>query len=251
MTVLKLPPLVVGTTKPAGLAALAALPRSDRLPELVEARLDLARPAGGPASSLSDLSAFLPDCRRLEETGSPVLVTVRLVADGGRWTEDASRAPLFEAALSDGACSWVDIEVESTIAPQVVRCAHQSGRRAIVSHHDFAGTSSIDALMTVVDRARALDADIVKVATQVTSLEDHDRLLELLRACRGDALAVIGMGAFGTPLRTYLACVGSRLTYGFLDEVSAPGQLPVGELVARLIGDCPAYAEARQKRGTP
>jgi 3-dehydroquinate dehydratase len=74
-------------------------------------------------------------------------------------------------------------------------------------------------------------------------------LLELLRARRGEALAVIGMGAFGTPLRTYLPCVGSRLTYGFLDEVAAPGQLHASELVARLMSDCPAYAEARQKRG--
>jgi hypothetical protein len=44
--------------------------------------------------------------------------------------------------------------------------------------------------------------------------------------------------------------VGSRLTYGFLDEVAAPGQLHAAELVARLITDCPAYAEARQKRAT-
>jgi 3-dehydroquinate dehydratase len=58
------------------------------------------------------------------------------------------------------------------------------------------------------------------------------------------------MGGFGTPLRTYLASVGSRLTYGFLDEEAAPGQLPVRELVARLTSDCPAYAEARQKRET-
>ncbi|HEX2657713.1 MAG TPA: type I 3-dehydroquinate dehydratase [Polyangia bacterium] len=252
MMALQEPPLVVGTTKPAGLAALAALvprPWADRHPDLIEARLDLARADSGPNAPLPDLAAYLPACRRLEETGTPVLLTVRLVADGGRWTEDAARLPLFASALDQRACSWVDIEVESAIAPEVVGRARERGCRAIVSHHDFTGTPPATALGTIVDRARALGADIVKVATKVTSLEDHDRLLDLLRARRGEALAVIGMGAFGTPLRTYLPCVGSRLTYGFLDEVAAPGQLHASELVARLMSDCPAYAEARQKRG--
>jgi 3-dehydroquinate dehydratase type I len=249
MTGLQEPPLVVGTTKPAGLAALATRPWGDRQPDLVEARLDLALPADGTAAPLPDLSTFLPACRYLEETGTPVLLTVRLLADGGRWTEDASRAPLFEAALKQSACSWVDIEVESAIAAEVVRQAHQHGRKAIVSHHDFTGTPTVRALAAIIDRARALGADVVKVATGVTTLDDHHRLLEVLRVRRGDALALIGMGAFGTPLRAYLPCVGSRLTYGFLDEVAAPGQLHASELVARLLTDCPAYAEARQKRG--
>jgi hypothetical protein len=32
----------------------------------------------------------------------------------------------------------------------------------------------------------------------VTTLDDHHRLLEVLRVRRGEALALIGMGAFGT-----------------------------------------------------
>ena len=49
-----------------------------------------------------------------------------------------------------------------------------------------------------------------------------------------------------TSLRTYLPCVGSRLTYGFLDEAAAPGQIAAPDLVARLVTDCPAYAARRR-----
>ena len=115
----------------------------------------------------------------------------------------------------------------------------------IVSHHDFARTPEPRELDAIVGRAHSLGADIVKIATMVSDLEDHDRLVDLLRRHRGEALAVIGMGPFGTSLRAYLPCVGSRLTYGYMDQAAAPGQLSAAELVDRLTRDCPPYREAR------
>jgi 3-dehydroquinate dehydratase-1 len=253
MTVLTESPLVVGTVTPSGLESLTALSAAERVADVIEARFDLAvtttgTGAGKDAPPLPDLRGFFPACRRLEETGTPVLATLRLVADGGRWTDDASRLPLFEAALSSGRCSSVDIEVESVIAADVVALGHREHRRVIVSHHDFTGTAPTDALDAVIDRAWRLGADLVKIATRVDTLEDHDQLIALLRRRRGQALAVIGMGAAGRSLRSYLPTVGSRLAYGFVDASAAPGQIPVRELVSRLITDCPAYAAHREKR---
>jgi 3-dehydroquinate dehydratase-1 len=257
-------PLVVGTVRPAGLAALAALPASARDADVIEARFDLAvdSPAGGSADTRAanaaggavatpDLRPFFPACRHLEETGTPVLATIRLVADGGRFTVDAPRLAWFDEILDATPCSWIDIEVESAIAAAVARRARDRGRRVIVSHHDLARTPEPDRLEAIVDRARALGADVVKIATRVETLDDHDRLLELLRRRRGEPLAVIGMGPFGTSLRSYLPAVGSAMTYGFLDETAAPGQLPARELVARLVADCPAYAARRRPAKTP
>lgn len=250
MAALEQSPLVVGTVRPQGLAALAASPAEERAPDLIEARFDLAREAGDVAApdGLPDLEPYFSSCRQLEETGSPVLATIRLIADGGRWPVDAERLSWFEQALSAGACSWIDIEVESEIAPEVVRRAHDLGRRVIVSHHDFNRTPAVADLEAIIDRARAQGADVVKIATRVEGLEDHDRLIDLLRLRRGEALAIIGMGAFGTPLRSYLPAVGSRLTYGYLDEHAAPGQLPARELVERLLLDCPRYLEHRRTK---
>jgi 3-dehydroquinate dehydratase len=72
-----------------------------------------------------------------------------------------------------------------------------------------------------------------------------------MRARRAEALAVIGMGAIGTPLRSYLPSVGSRLAYGYLDQAAAPGQIHAADLVQRLISDCPAYAEYRRSKARP
>jgi 3-dehydroquinate dehydratase-1 len=253
VTLLTEAPLVVGTVAPAGLAALVAAAPAARVADVIEARIDLAMAEADPVApppappTPAQLRAIFESCRALEATGTPVLATIRLVADGGRWNEDAPRLPLFEAALADGNCTWVDVEVESAIAAEVVSRARRLGRRVIVSHHDFAGTPEADDLDAVVTRARALNPDVIKLATRVDDLEGHDRLTELLRRHRGQALAVIGMGAVGRPLRSYLPAIGSRLTYGFVDAVAAPGQVQVRELVARLVADCPAYAARHEK----
>jgi 3-dehydroquinate dehydratase-1 len=238
------PPLVVGTVRPDGLARLCALPAPERGADIIEARFDLAiaqPPADG--GSAPDLAAFFPACRQLEQSGSPVLGTIRLVADGGRWADDAGRWPWFQAALD--VVSWVDIEVESAIAAEVVAAARARRRHVIVSHHDFSGTPRAAALDAVVARAAALGADVVKIATMVSGDADHDLLIDLLRRQRGGTpgLAVVGMGPRGTALRSYLPCVGSRLTYGFLDQAAAPGQLAASELVRRLRADCPEYLD--------
>jgi len=254
MTLLSEAPLVVATVAPAGLAALAAAAPQARVADVIEARLDLAladaraSAAPPPAPSPAELQAIFASCRMLEETGTPVLATIRLTADGGHWNEDASRLTLFQAMLATGGCTWVDVEVESAIAADVVAEARRLGRKVIVSHHDFERTAEADELDAVITRARALHPDVVKIATRVDDLEGHDRLLDLLRRHRGQALAVIGMGAIGRPLRSYLPAVGSRLTYGFVDAAAAPGQVHVSELVARLSADCPAYAARREKR---
>ena len=250
-------PLVVGTSRPDGLERLRDVVASAAVADVIEARLDLAAaraaapgmsgPSSATSAALPDLGVFLPACERLQAAGVPVLLTVRLVADGGRWTDDAGRLLLFERALATNACSWVDVEVESSIATAVVAAAHASGAVVIVSHHDFAGTPDLDVLEELIDQARRLGADLVKIATRVDGVNDHDRLVELVRRRREDPIAVIGMGPFGTSLRSYLPCVGSRLTYGFLDESAAPGQLAAPELVARLVTDCPAYAERRRQ----
>lgn len=242
-------PWVVGTIKPQGLAALAAQGATGRaqLPDLIEARLDLAPEVmGSDPPRLPEPAGFLRVCRELEAVALPVLLTIRRLADGGRWTGDEDRLSFFEAGCAGA--SWLDIEVESRIAPAVVSAAHAAGRRAIVSHHDFAGTPDVATLEELNRRAAALGADIVKLAVMVNRLDDHAMLVDFIHRMRAHepAVAVIAMGPLGRSLRSYLPCIGSRLTYGYLDDVAAPGQPPAGELVTRLLADCPAYAASRR-----
>jgi len=98
-------PRVVGT--------LSSFPRAPwptcELPcDIVEVRLDLA----GLRKN------WLDRCRAIEAAGKPVLLTLRLKSEGGKWTRpDADRLPLFERALRH--LSAVDVELNSGIVSEV------------------------------------------------------------------------------------------------------------------------------------
>lgn len=235
-------PLVIGTAHPGTVIAFAARAPSDRIADVIEARLDLVAEGDGEA-----LARTLAASRELEHSGSPVLATIRLVRDGGRWKEDSARRALFDRALE--VASWIDVEIESPLAPEVIARARTLGRTVVVSHHDMNQTPELGTLEALVDRASSLAADFIKIATRVATVADHERLFDLLRRRRAQPLALVAMGPLGASLRAYLPCVGSRLTYGYLDQPVASGQLSAAELVRRLGEDCPGYAEQRQARG--
>jgi hypothetical protein len=71
---------------------------------------------------------------------------------------------------------------------------------------------------------------------------DAERLLDVLRAHRDAHLIVIGMGVEGLLSRVFFPLFGSLLTWGFLNKVGAPGQLPVAELVDELCRYAPDFA---------
>ncbi|HXU61343.1 MAG TPA: type I 3-dehydroquinate dehydratase [Polyangia bacterium] len=230
-------PLVVGVAdSPVTLTACAAQAARDRPFDLVEARVDLF----ATQSLDPDTQAA---CAQLEATGTPVLVTIRSTAQGGRYAgAESARLALFRESLR--VASWIDVEDDAAIAGEVARLvAARPGAKLIVSHHDFQRTPPLDELLRVVDRAQVLaPAAIAKVATAVTS--DADRtVLRALLAQRPARTAVIGMG--DDNFRIELAAAGSLLAYGFVGSATAPGQTSAQTLHARLLEAAPAYAARR------
>lgn len=230
-------PLVVGVAdSPATLTACAAQAPRDRPFDLVEARIDLF------AAPLLDAQAEAA-CARLEASGTPVLITIRSRAQGGRYAGDEpARLALFRESL--GVASWIDVEDDAAIAADVARLvAARPGGHLIVSHHDFRRTPPLDDLLAVVDRAHSVSPGaIAKVATAVAT--DADRaILRALLAQRPARTAVIGMGDDG--FRIELAAAGSLLAYGFVGASTAPGQTSAQTLHRRLLEAAPAYAARR------
>jgi 3-dehydroquinate dehydratase type I len=230
-------PLVVGVVdRRSGLAAAANLPADRRLFDLVEARVDLFDGQtldGTPAEA----------CLRLESTGTPVLVTIRAVWQGGRFVDpEPIRLARFRQALR--VASWADVEQDAPIAPDVAALvAGRAGGQLIVSHHDFDRTPPLGDLNAVADRCRATaPGAIAKIATAVKNQADRATLRALL-ARHPARTAVIGMG--DDTLRVELAAAGSLLAYGFLGQSTAPGQTSAESLHARLLGASPAYAGRR------
>ena len=241
MLELKQGPLLVAVAdRPAAILNAAETPPAERAFDFVEARVDLF--------AQQSLDGCAHDCARLEASGTPVILTIRSAAQGGRFTApDAARLAAFTTAIAGGHASWVDIENDATIVDEVAAAvAARAGAHLIVSHHDFARTPPLDALLAVVDRCHAIPGAVAKIATAVKTDADRLTLLELL-ARRPDRTCVIGMGA-STDLRIELAARGSLLAYGYLERATAPGQMSAAETHERLMAAVPRYA-ARAARG--
>jgi len=179
--------------------------------KLVEYRLDYLP----PTTDVADLIRRRP---------GPIVATVRLPPDGGRWTgpEDERRAMLV-AAIDAGA-EYVDLE------PTAARALPRRGKtQRIVSLHDFRETPS-DLAAKHAEFA-ACDADIVKLAVTARSAVDNFRLLKLVRDATVPTLGLC-MGPLGMPSRVLNAVCGSPFSFAAAtaDSAVAPGQISFAEM---------------------
>jgi 3-dehydroquinate dehydratase-1 len=232
------PLLVAVADRPAAIATCADSRPSDRTFDLVEARVDLFAQQSLDGCGLA--------CARLEASGTPIILTIRTAAQGGRYAgPDRERLSIFAAAIASGQTSWVDVENDATIVGEVAAAiAARKGAQLIVSHHDFARTPPLDALLAIVDRCHEIPGAIAKIATAVRGDADRDTLLGLLER-RPDRTCVIGMGA-SADLRIELAARGSLLAYGYLERATAPGQMSAAETDERMRAASPRYATRRR-----
>jgi 3-dehydroquinate dehydratase-1 len=192
---------------------------------IAELRIDL----------FGDVSAanVVETARRLG--GLPLLATIRMSEEGGRWTGgEAARRALFEAVLPH--VDAVDIELRATdaltaLAPKIAA----AGKALVVSHHDFSATPGPDALADIARRALAAGADIVKVAATIVEEDDLNTLAGFLTSRPAPNLVVIGMGERGLVTRMLFPALGSLFTFaGKGERASAPGQISYERMLSLL-----------------
>lgn len=217
--------LTVGE-RPRVVGTLSALDWKGQLAgDIVEVRYDRLR----------DRSEWLERCIGIEQRGKPVLLTARLRSEGGGWEEEdgPGRLKVYKAALDQLAA--VDVELSSAICADVAEESKRRQKACIVSYHDFQWTPPVEELHRVIEQAQE-HGSIVKVSTMIRSEEDLAVIKSLLQVTWKRPLCVIGMGDGWSQTRIELARLGSCLTYGYLDQPAAPGQISAAELAARLAG---------------
>ena len=198
--------------------------------DLVELRLDLVdRP---------DVAGALAGRR------TPVIVTCRASWEGGRFQgSEEERRRILESALELGA-EYIDVEEAAGFASDLIRS--RAGRGIVVSSHVF-GPPPLD-LEARYARLQATGAEVVKLAIQVSSLEETLPLFEL-GASVGDAPGrghvLLAMGNQGIPTRILTARLRNRWTYA--GDAVAPGQFPASRFLAdyrfrRIAPDAALYA---------
>ncbi len=175
----------------------------------------------------------------------PTLATLRSRKEGGGWNQsEQARLDLFKAVIPH--VDAIDIELSSSgILPQVIKAAHSKGKQVVVSYHNFDGTPAAGKLKQVFSEAKKRGADIVKIAALILKREDMQRLAVFTIANAEKNLISIGMGSYGANTRILFPGLGSLITYAYLGEPTAPGQLDYQttfDLLRRLY---PSYNQAK------
>ena len=262
-----LPAVAVSLTGPS-LAQARTQARSaiDAGADVLELRVDLLEEAGAlaapaPLDAATAAAQVLECLRGLREAidttdgadaGSPVLLTCRTAAEGGRaQLDDTAYGSLLRSVL-DGLTDWaperrpaaIDIEVQRGCLPQVCAQAHALSIDVVASFHDFEATPADEALEEVLARMAREGADLAKIAVWPTSADDLARLLGVCaratagageRSGLGVPVAAMSMGALGAVSRVAPA-FGSALTFAVVPDeqgqarASAPGQLPIQDV---------------------
>jgi 3-dehydroquinate dehydratase-1 len=225
-------PLVVGVISSD--AALSRMVDVESLPfDVAELRLDLM-------GHQSD--TWLERANKLEQRGAPVILTLRHEREGGTWAgTHEERLALY--AQTFAWISAVDCEIENGGLDEVAAAAQAAGRTVIGSFHDFQKTPDIHRLNGVVREGRTRGADIIKLATVITRDEEEADLLEVMQRRSDTHFALLGMGPRGPASRVSFPLRGSCLTYGFVDEAVAPGQVSSADLRQQLAAASPAYRQ--------
>lgn len=163
-----------------------------------------------------------------EKFGKPLIVTVRDTREGGRKEFD-DRAGLYRllVPLSDAA----DVEINAGEVMAEVRTLCRAHRKPLIgSSHHFNETPDDAVLEEIALRGRRQGADIVKIAAMASGREDMVRLLLFTFRRRDEGMITMSMGAAGLPSRVVGFLFGSLVTYGYVTNPSAPGQLSLAEL---------------------
>lgn len=205
-------------------------------PDLIEWRADFFEGLGDETKVKEMLSAIR---ERLPEV--PILFTVRSEAEGGQ-PVSPSEEDIFQLTKNickSGLVDIVDFELrnqeERIIELRKITRIHNI--LLLLSYHNFDKTPEEKLLIGKCQEAERYGADIVKTAVMANTREDVLNLLNtaLTAETQFNIPAVtISMGEYGLVSRVFGWMFGSPITFGAGEKSSAPGQLPVEELMEVL-----------------
>lgn len=203
----------------ASTADLRAALANKRLPDFFELRLD----------SLSPIR--VRDEKRISRLRAPRIITVRDPREGGvgKLSIENRRTLLLRFLPR---AKYIDVELQTV--RQFKSLLVQAKKRKvglILSYHNFKTTPSSRSLCAKAKRAKAMGADIFKVATRTDTPAALAQLVDFLTNPNIRLpISAMGIGKLGPISRLLLARCGSVLNYGALGQPNVEGQLSVDVL---------------------
>jgi 3-dehydroquinate dehydratase-1 len=196
--------------------------RMKQPPDLFELRLDCLCPIG------KDLE------KKFSRLDAPLIITARDPREGGKGNLSLQkRRDLLLRFLPHA--KYVDVELRSTRAFEpLLAQGRKRNVRLILSFHDFKSTPTSRSLRAKAQRAKALGADIFKVATRTDKPSELARLVDFISDNLKLPVSAMGVGRLGAISRLLLARSGSVLNYAALQQSIVEGQLPIALLRSAL-----------------
>ncbi len=169
----------------------------------------------------------------------PIIFTRRSTKEGGEPIPigDDAVVRLYAAIAESRLVDLLDFEMSNDPdhLRQVRESTHAHECRLILSYHNFGYTPGLEFLVQRFLEAERLGADVAKVAVMP---RDRGDVLTLLAATAeadakgGIPLISMSMGPLGSLTRMIGGAFGSSLSFAVGDTASAPGQIPIADLVA-------------------
>jgi len=199
--------------------------------EVVELRLDLFE---------DHVEDPLDVARRIRDSTSlPIIVTNRMNSEGGRFLGGEQERIQILMRCSDCA-DMIDIEMRAPLLHEVLRIAEKP---VIISYHDFSGMPKSGEMRAILEKIKGAGADIAKIAVTPSNLKDNLEILSFLLEA-DMPLCMIAMGEVGRHIRAVAPIYGSVLTYGYVSDATAPGQMSVRDLRKSLRLLDPSFGKA-------
>ena len=144
---------------------------------------------------------------------------------------------LNAAVAKSGYVDAVDVEIFS--GDDVVRAnvenIHLAGKLVVGSNHDFFKTPDKDELVRRMVKMQEMGADLPKIAVMPQNKADVLTLLaateEMSRVYADRPIITMSMAGDGVISRLCGEVFGSSMTFGAVGQASAPGQIPVNQLL--------------------
>jgi len=222
---------LVGRTRERVLAEAAGVLRQK--PDLVEWRVDFF-------DAIGNTRKVIETARELRDVVGkrPIIFTRRAERGGGEPTEvdDAAVVELYGAVAASGLVDFIDFEMDND--PEHLHRVRESTRRhevrLILSYHNLSYTPGFEYLVDRFLEAERLGADVAMVQVMPRDRTDVLRLLAATAEADGKShipLISMSVGPLGSVTRMVGGLFGSWLSFAVGESASAPGQIPIGDLV--------------------
>ena len=202
-------------------------------PDIIEWRVDFF-------DAIDDTDAVIDTARALRDVVGkrPVIFTRRREREGGERIAigEEEVVELYAAVAATRLVDFIDFEMGNDPGHlrRVREVTRQSDIRLILSYHHVSYTPGLDYLVDRFLEAERLGADVAMVQVVPRNRADVLRLLAATAEADDKAripLISISVGPLGSVTRMVGGLFGSWLSFAVGESASAPGQIPIGDLV--------------------